>query len=297
MKKTHTGIIILDTIDIVCILFSAGSLLAYGFKRYRRYQKWRLTGEDPIVRELKQKSPINVFSEKGKPLKLPIIRGGAEIRGVVLQLRNRRIAKLLLALLTKARENQKRLKRLQQTLFILHVLLKQSTGFGIAAGGDLTGAQFVLFALPSTLGGFLMEMILDNPAMSALLPLAIVVSRGIEQIEDPREKCRILCKVAENYHNKKLQLEMKNLRPIIEQAAEALNLPLDKVPLSSPLLCTEQPLSLLQRYKLRELIRTEKTRRRVQQFSEFIKQFPECAPDPETVYQEVMKSEMKLPIK
>lgn len=99
MKVTPTGVLIFDRLDIVCISFSAGSMIAYGFKRYRRYRKWRLTAEDPIVRELKQKSPINVFSEKGKPLKLPIIRGGAEIRGVVLQLRNRRIAKLLLALL------------------------------------------------------------------------------------------------------------------------------------------------------------------------------------------------------
>lgn len=101
MKKTHTGIIILDSIDIVCILFSAISLLAYGFKRYRRYRKWRLTGEDPIVRELKQKSSINMFSEKGKPLKLPSmrLRGGSEIRGYSLIIKNRRLAKILMTLI------------------------------------------------------------------------------------------------------------------------------------------------------------------------------------------------------
>ena len=38
MKRLHTGLILLDGIDIICISVSAGSLLGYGFKRYRNYK-------------------------------------------------------------------------------------------------------------------------------------------------------------------------------------------------------------------------------------------------------------------
>lgn len=129
--------------------------------------------------------------------------------------------------------------------------------------------------------------------MGVLLPIAILLGRDIEQIPDPYKKCKLLCRAAKQYHNKQIQLEIKNLRPILEDAADGLQLPMDKV----PLLCTQQPFSLVERYKLREIIRTEKARRRVQHFSEFIKKFPECAPDPEAVYQEILGNGKKLPVR
>jgi len=55
------------------------------------------------------------------------------------------------------------------------------------------------------------------------------------------------------------------------------------------LLCVEEKLSLLQRYKLRQLIKSEKARKRVQDFSEFIKKFPECDADPEAVYEQIVE--------
>ncbi len=51
MKRLHTGIILLDGIDILCLSFSAGSMIAYGYKKYRRI---KITGEDPIINELKK---------------------------------------------------------------------------------------------------------------------------------------------------------------------------------------------------------------------------------------------------
>ena len=91
MKRLHTGLIVFDTIDIICISFSAGSGIAYVVKKYRKYKvKYKvinkvITGEDPIVTELKEKSPVTMFSEDGKPLKLPLVRGGAEkLRGLSL---------------------------------------------------------------------------------------------------------------------------------------------------------------------------------------------------------------------
>jgi hypothetical protein len=48
-----------------------------------------ITCEDPIVDELTRKSPINMFSERSKPLKLPLMRGGDKIRGLSLRIKNK----------------------------------------------------------------------------------------------------------------------------------------------------------------------------------------------------------------
>lgn len=289
MKRLHTGIIVLDGIDILCISFSAGSIIAYGFKRYRTF---RSTGKDPIVDELKKKSPIQMFSEKGKSLKLPLIRGGNEISGYSLMLKNKKFAKIMMTIVN-ARKNQKQLRLLQDTLFILNGLLTASTGLRFAAAGSLTYVQIILIAFPSTIGGFLMGTIYSYPLASAALPIAILFGRGIEDISDPHEKCRIICKAAEQYHNEQLALEMQNLNSLVEDAAASLQLPIDKV----PLLCTEQRLSLVERFKLKEQIKSTKVRKRVQHFSEFIKKFPECDADPEAIYQEVIGNVQKIPVK
>ena len=50
---------------------------------------------------------------------------------------------------------------------------------------------------------------------SAVLPIAILFGRGIEDITDPYEKCRLICKSAEEYHNQQLMLEMENLNSLV----------------------------------------------------------------------------------
>ena len=79
-------------------------------------------------------------------------------------------------------------------------------------------------------------------------------------------------------------LEMENFRSLVEDASDALQLPLDQV----SLLCVEEKLSLLERFKLKEVIKSAKARKRVQHFSDFIKKFPECNSDPEAVYEEIV---------
>lgn len=288
MKRLHTGSIILDGIDILCISFSAGSILAYGFKTYRNHRTMKITGEDPIVNELRRKSPISMISEKGKPLKLPLMRGGEEIRGLSLVIKNQKLAQIIMAIVN-ARKNQKKLRLVQNVLFILNVLLTNSTGLRIAAAGSLDYTQIMLIAFPATIGGFMMGTICAYPLASAVLPIAILFGRGIEDIPDPSEKCRLICKVAEEYHNRQLMSDMENINSLVEDAAAALELPIDK----TPLLCVEEPLSLLERYKLKQVIKSVKAQKRVQHFSEFIKKFPECDADPETVYQEVIKNAKK----
>jgi site-specific recombinase XerD len=230
----HTGLILFDRIDIICMSFSAGFTIAYCFKKYRNYRRIKITGEDTIVDELKRKSPINMFSEKGNPLKLPLMRGGDNIRGFSLMIRNKKLAQIMMAIVN-VRKNPKKLRLLQDVLFILNRLLTTSTGLHIVAGGSLSYAQIILITFPSTIGGFLMGTIYAYSLASAVLPIAILFGRGIEDIPDLYEKCRFICKAAEEYHNQQLMLEMENLDSLLVDAVAALQLPIDKV----PLLCTE----------------------------------------------------------
>ena len=285
MKRLPTGIIVFDAIDIICISFSAGSITAYVFKKYREYRndkQIKIRGEDPIVTELKRESPIIMISENGTPLRLPLVRCGEQIRGYSLMIKNKKLAQILMAIVN-ARKNQQKLRLLQEVFFHLNGLLTAATGLRFALGGSLSYVQILLIAFPSTIGGYLMGLTYAYPLASAVLPIAILFGRGIEEIPDPYEKCRIICRAAEKYHNKQLGIEMKQLDSLIEEASAALKLPLDK----KPLLCVEEKLSLLQRFKLKQLIDSKKARRRVVHFNEFIKKFPECDVAPESVYQEV----------
>lgn len=293
MKRLPTGIIILDGLDVLCISFSAGCIIAYGYKKYKIYRRMQITSQDPIVDELQKKSPIKRVYEKNKPFKLPHIRGGYNsIRAYSLMIKSKKIAKILKTIIN-ARRTQKNLRFLQNLLIIMNTLLTSTTGLRIAAGGSLNYVQIILIAFPSTIGGFLLGTISEHPLISALLPLAIFLGRDIEDIQDPYEKCRILCKAAEEYQNKQLMLEMTNLRSVVNDTSDALKLPLDQV----PLMCTENKLSLRERFQLKEIIRSEKAKKRVQHFSEFIKKFSECDPEPESVLNESMGINQKIRVK
>jgi len=277
MRRLHTGVIIFDRMDIICISFSVGSGLSYLIKKYKGK---RSEDEDPIVAELKAKSPIIMFSKDRKPLKLPLVRGGEKLKGFSLLIKNKKLAILVRAIVTAKR---KQLRLLSLFFATFNALLTSSLGLSFAIGGSLDYTQFILIAFPSTVGGFLMGLAIPNPLTSVLLPLAILYGRGIEDIPDPYEKCKAVCKVAEEFHNKQLAMEMKHLNSLVEDTSTALQLPLDKV----HLICVEEKLSLMQRYKLKELIRSKKARKRVQHFNEFIKKFPECDANPKAVYEQI----------
>ena len=271
MKKLHTGEILFDSLDILIISLTTGSSLAYLIRKYKG-----------------RKSPIVAISIDDKPLKLPVVRGGDQFRALSLRIRNNRLADLLRAIITASRK-QKQLKLLQIMFAILNTLLTSSVGLRFAVGGSLDVTQIILIAFPATVAGFILERVVENPLATVILPLAILYGRGIENVPDPSEKCKILCKVAEEFHNKQLKLEMKELHSLVEDTSPALQLP--KLPLVDevPLVCVEEKGSLLQRYQLRQLVESEKARNRVQNFREFIKRFPECDPDPEAVYEHVVE--------
>ena len=283
MRRYPSGLIVFDTIDIICISFSVGSSIAYLSRRHKRTKR-----EDPLVKELKKKSPVMAVSIDGKPLQVPLIRGGAEFEKFKLfsvAIKNKKIAILVRAICT-AKKNQKMFRLLQIYFAVLNRALISSVGLGVAANGALDWTQFILIAAPSSVAGFLVGQVFTNPLASVFLPLAILYSRGIENIADPYERCRVVCKVAENFHNEELAMEMGKLNSLVEETSGALSLPLDKVPL---LACVEEKLSLLERFKLKQLVKNEKARKRVKHFSDFIKTLPECNVDPEVVYEQVVE--------
>ena len=153
------------------------------------------------------------------------------------------------------------------------------------AGGGPDYVHIIILALPSTIAGFLTGIKLPHPLIAALVPILIVYGRDIEDIPDPLQKCRDICKAAETYHNEQVKIEMKKLGSLVEETADALQLPIDKV----PLICTEEKHSLIQRFKLKSKIKSKQIQRRVQHFSDFIKRFPECNADTETLYQKALE--------
>lgn len=288
MLKTANGVLLLDRIDYICIGVIIGTISGKVFKIYRR-KKWIYSGkiEDPIVKELKKSSSMITFTENGKPLKLPFVRAGdlvlksGEIlKGFNLAIKNRRFAKLLRTLLYM-KTKQQQLQFFRITLFVLNNVLHRGIGVRFLASGSLHGANIMMLLFPSTIASFLYEQINDNSLIPIGAALAVLLSREIKYVEDPTEKCRILCRFAENCHNERIMMEMKKF-----------NENKDMLPLLHDfkfVSCQENKLSLLQRYKLKQIVKNQKIRQQVQNFSEFIKKFPECTPDPETVYQEAIK--------
>lgn len=290
MKRYYSGRILLDAVDIVCLSFSAGATIAYSV---RKYKERRNRIEDPLVTELRTKSSLIVpISATNKPIKLPLtrksplarLRGGNQLQIWSLVIKSKRLSKLLRAIV-EAKKGQKIFRLLQINFAILNALLATRVGISVGVAGSLDWTQILLIAVPGTAGGFFAGLVMANPVAAIILPLVILRGRGIEDVPDAYERCRFLCKAAEQYHNKELLIQMQELGSIVDDTSSALGLPLDKV----PLVCVEEKLSLLERFKLRQVIKSAKAKGRVQEFSTFIKQFPECNPEPETVYNEIIR--------
>jgi len=209
MKRLHTGTILYDQIDILCLSFSFGSTLAYLFRKWKQKKNIDpLVNElkqekniDPLLNDLKEKSPMLPISVDDKPLKLPIVRGGETIgdklsdklgdnikglRGVSLAIKNKKLAVLVGAIID-AHTKRKQFKLLQAFFAILNGLLTTSLGLRVAVGGSMDYIQFILLVFPSTIAGFVLEHIFSRPLFTIFLPLATFYGRDIENISDPSE--------------------------------------------------------------------------------------------------------------
>jgi hypothetical protein len=235
---------------------------------------------------LEDSEPMILFSTDGNPRKLPVFRGG-QLDGISFTIKSKKFADFLKKFL-ETKRNQKLVKLLQIFFVRINQLLTSGVGVRFAIGGCLGYTQIILLTVSGSVGGFLVGQIIENPLPTMLLPLIIMFGRKIEEIPDPYEKCKLLCQVAEDFHNKEHLIEMKQLNSLVEETAMKLKLPLDKVPLLS-VECVKDEFSILQRFKLRQLIENAKVKKRVMHFHEFIKKFPECSVDLEEICQEVVE--------
>ena len=77
-------------------------------------------------------------------MKLPLIRGGDIILGFSIIIKNKKLAQIIMDIVN-ARKNQKKLRLLQDVLFILNGLLTTSKGL---TSGSLKYTQILLIAFP-----------------------------------------------------------------------------------------------------------------------------------------------------
>jgi hypothetical protein len=299
MKRFHnTGLIVLDWIDIICFSFFVGSVAAHIYKQYKKIKKNRLkdplllVSEDPLVSELKHKSSTLMLSEKGKLLKLPLIRGGEilpkNFSMYSILFKNKSFLDLLKAILL-AEQTKKRLVLLQYFFIMFEKVLSKTFRLSFALDASLDCVKVLMLAFPSSLAGFLIGAATAYSFVPTLLPLIILYARGIEEIVDPTSKCRIFCKAAEELHNKELKIEMKKLiSSLVENTSAGVKTPLDAIDVTH-VICVEEPLSIVQRHKLREVVESTQARKRVQHFSEFIKKFPECGVIPSNLMPEEIR--------
>ena len=78
---------------------------------------------------------------------------------------------------------------------------------------------------------------------------------------------------------------MKQLDSFLKRTSAALGLPLDTI---KPLACYEKKFSLLQKLKLRQLIESYRTQKRIHCFAEFIRRFLKCNVDLEEIYEQIV---------
>ena len=271
MKKYPNGLILLDIVDIICIAFFLGSSMALIIKEIKRRNQYK--GEDPIVGELKEKSPMRKISRKNKKLlKVPMVRGGdlvkinlsSKLDLYSKEFKSRRISNLLRILMC-AQKERRVLYAIRYFLFLLHIASIRRLGLSVSMGSSLGYVHVIVVASTSSIGGFIMTMLSTYPVTPLIMlsPLLILVKR-FEFVPDVYERCRILCEAAKEYYNNQLKIEMKGFN---EEVISPLKFEFKEGPLE----CTEKG-KLYQRY----LENKDEVKRRVQYYTEFLDKFPEC---------------------
>ena len=56
-------------------------------------------------------------------------------------------------------------------------------GFGFAAGGSMNYIQIILITVPSTIFGYILETIIQNPGISIMGPLLVFLGRDIQRLQ------------------------------------------------------------------------------------------------------------------
>lgn len=298
MKRLASGVLVLDQFDLVCLSLATGATIAEIYiilnKYYKRHKLKKSNilrdYEDPLVSELKKNSR-QVIKLKNN-VSIPLARGGDELNlkdltGVYaffIQLKNKRLAYLMVALMGSRR---KKLRMLRVLFKLLNQSFHMALGIRFALSGDLNLVRVILIVFPYTIMGFILRMMHNYPLGTTLLPLLAIYARGIESVPNPYAQCEAICKALETYHNKQLKVEMQELCPKLEAIATECNLPLEEIKYVE---CIENKNPLSRPWELKKVTRSKKIAKQVQYYNEFIDKFPPCnAPDPDSDPGEVGK--------
>lgn len=296
MKRfLYSNLLTFDVTDVILLSWTVGGSAVHVYKWYRNRRERRKNldkGIDPIVIELKETAPRIVISDRGKPITVPTYRGGddSSIRAWHKIIESRRLGKIICAI-AYASSKHRKLVFIGRAFCILNNMLTVGTGLRFALGGYQNGIQIVLIAFTSTTMGAISAAFISSPLV-VLIPVGLFFGRGIEVIADPYEECRLICRMAEQYHNQRLLQDMPAFTTMAKKAAIQSGISLDEF----PLLCVEEQLSLVQRYRLKQVIETPEGKKAVKFFAEFIKQFKQCDPNPEEIYQNVVGTAEKLKV-
>ena len=265
MKIYSNGLIRLDVVDIICLGLIMGYSTGTIIKMLKKY--YLNKHEDPLVSELKRIVPVKKII-KDRPLNLFIRhfpRGGQlppRLEGFSLLIKNKKLGKLVIYLL-KITKRIRQLKRVNNYLSFLNLLLFQRLGFAFASGRSLNYIEIILVVSTSSVAGLLLSVLaVPGGFMFVLGPILTLLSRYEYIAFESINICKLLCEVGKDYHNEKLVMEMKSLETEIPFIFNLEEGPLQRRGESE----------LYRRY----LENQEKIRKRVQNFNEFKEKFPEC---------------------
>ena len=195
------------------------------------------------------------------------------VKALSIVLKSEKISNLILSL-AQAKINRRDLKVMRAFISVLGRVLS-SGGVHVSVGVFDSSFQVLLVALSSSTVGLIVGLILENPLSIIGVPLTILLTREIEEVDYDTEECSLFCKASEQILNKKIKIKMnKVVTPIRPES-----IPLDTESIPNFLECTEDKLSLSTRYKLKESIKTPYNRESIEYFSNFIKKFQQCDPE------------------
>ena len=288
IKIYPNGLVCLDLYDFVLVTFCVGNTIGYVVRR-KMAKRSETIVQDPIINELKSRSPRLLRSENGMMIKLPLngARGGNKRSATMLFsliIRSPKFAAFL-RLLLEAKRKQRQLLFLRIMFTALNKFITNNAGIYIhISNASYDYVKLIMIGVSSTTTGVMLGLFLQNSIALSGFSLLALYMRDIEYVE--YDNCALLCKAVQTYHNTGILQEMRSTIQITKDELLELEPPVY-------LSCFEEKTSLIQRYKLRELLDSKSGKRRIQHFSEFIKRFPECQPDTEALYKDIIETQIK----
>ena len=111
-------------------------------------------------------------------------------------------------------KNQKQLRFIRFLLFALNRFATNNAGLYVDVKSSLNFVQITLVAISSSIGGLMISLFFKNSMIFCLIFFSALYLRGIEEAPSQYNSCQLLCQVAEEQTNQKIQIEMKKVDKI-----------------------------------------------------------------------------------